>query len=201
MKWLMVPILTLAATLPAGAQSAGGANPKIGVIDVQRLVQESAMGKEAFARVKRLNDQKTEQAANMQKDLADLEKKLADQGPSMTEDKRDELQKQYQEKAVAFKRFQDDAQRAVTEAQEKELREIERRVIPVIAQIGKEHGYAVIFNKFSQGNILYAADSIDITDEVIRQFNTSIVTPETPAKTPAGKTEKKEPPKTPTVKH
>jgi outer membrane protein len=150
--------------------------PKIGVINVERLVQESALGKEAFNRVKKLNDQKKEEADKLSKELRDMEQKLADQGQALAEDKRDALQKSYQEKAIAFKRFQDDANRDLEAAQKKELGELERRVFPVINQVGKEKGYTLVFNKFQSG-LVFADDSVDITDEVLKVFNTTVSMP------------------------
>ncbi len=152
---------------------------KLGVINVERLVQESALGKEAFSRVKKLNDQKKEEADKLSKELRDMEQKLADQGSALAEDKRDALQKSYQEKAIAFKRFQDDANRDLEAAQKKELSELERRVFPVINQVGKEKGYTLVFNKFQSG-LVYADDSVDITDDVLKVFNTTVAVP--PAK-------------------
>ena len=162
---------TTAAAPPASAQSL-----KIGVINVERLVQESALGKEAFNRVKRLNDQKKEEGDKLQKEIRDLEQKLADQGSALADDKRETLQKTYQEKAIAFKRFQDDATRELDTAQKKELGELERRVFPVINQVGKDKGYTMIFNKFQAG-LLYADDAVDLTDEVLKVFNTTVAVP------------------------
>jgi len=162
---------TTAAAPPASAQSL-----KIGVINVERLVQESALGKEAFNRVKRLNDQKKEEGDKLQKEIRDLEQKLADQGSALADDKRETLQKTSQEKAIAFKRFQDDATRELDTAQKKELGELERRVFPVINQVGKDKGYTMIFNKFQAG-LLYADDAVDLTDEVLKVFNTTVAVP------------------------
>ncbi|MET0620025.1 MAG: OmpH family outer membrane protein, partial [Thermoanaerobaculia bacterium] len=91
-------------------------------------------------------------------------------------DKRETLQKTYQEKAIAFKRFQDDATRELDTAQKKELGELERRVFPVINQVGKDKGYTMIFNKFQAG-LLYADDAVDLTDEVLKVFNTTVAVP------------------------
>src|SRR5215831_2984086 len=172
---------TAPAPAPAPAASPAGVQ-KIGVINVERLVQESALGKEAFNRVKRLNDQKKEEADKLSKELRDMEQKLADQGSALADDKREALQKTYQEKAIAFKRFQDDANRDLEAAQKKELSELEKRVFPVINQVGKEKGFTVIFNKFQSG-LVYADDAVDITDEVLKQFNTTVAVP---AKAPEG---------------
>jgi outer membrane protein len=174
----------LAQGAPASPPAPTGQQLRIGVINVERLVQESALGKEAFNRVKRLNDQKKEEADKLSKELREMEQKLADQGSALAEDKRDELQKSYQEKAIAFKRFQDDANRELETAQKKELSELERRVFPVINQVGKEKGYTLIFNKFQSG-LVYADDSVDLTDDVLKVFNTTVAVPAAGAKKPA----------------
>jgi outer membrane protein len=173
---------SVAAALIAAVASAQGTAPapaaglKIGVINVERLVQESALGKEAFNRVKKINDAKKEEGEKLSKELREMEQKLADQGSAMADDKRDALQKSYQEKAIAFKRFQDDANRDLEAAQKKELSELERRVFPVINQVGKEKGYTLILNKFQSG-LVYVEDSVDITDEVLKVFNTTVAVP------------------------
>ena len=179
MKRTILSILAgfVATAALAQTEAAAGAHPaKIAVINVERLVQESALGKEAFARVKKLNDQKKDEADKLAKELRDMEQKLADQGASLTDDKREQLQKTYQEKAIAFKRFNDDAQRILEEAQKKELEQLEKRVLPVIQQVGKEKGFTMIFNKFQSG-LVYADEGVDVTDDVLKRFNTTVAVP------------------------
>jgi len=171
----------------AAPAATSAANMRIGVINVERLVQESALGKEAFNRVKKLNDQKKDEADKLSKELRDMEQKLADQGSALADDKREALQKTYQEKAIAFKRFQDDANRDLETAQKKELGELEKRVFPIINQVGKERGFTLIFNKFQSG-LVFADDSVDITDDVLKVFNTTVAVPATkPAEGAAAK--------------
>jgi len=185
MKRILVPVAMAVAATAAFGQTQGGGPaaapapagpPKIAVINVDRLVTDSALGKEAFARVKKIADQKKEEGDKLTKDLRDMEQKLADQGASLADDKKEALQKTYQEKAIAFKRFQDDAQRSLDEAQKKELEELQKRVMPVITQVGKERGFTLIFNKFQSG-LVFADDSVDITDEVLKVFNTTVAVP------------------------
>ncbi|HEY7111325.1 MAG TPA: OmpH family outer membrane protein [Thermoanaerobaculia bacterium] len=162
---------------PAAASAPASAGPiKIAVINVDRLVTDSALGKEAFARVKRIADQKKEEGDKLTKELREMEQKLADQGASLADDKKEALQKTYQERAIAFKRFQDDAQRSLDEAQKKELEELQKRVMPVITQVGKERGFTLIFNKFQSG-LVYADEAVDVTDDVLKRFNTTVAVP------------------------
>ena len=205
MKFWGAMMLAGAAALPAGAQTAATAPaapavPKIAVIDVQRLVVESAAGKEAQTRVKKVLDSKQVESEKLQKELQGIQQKLSDQGPSMSDEKRDQLNKDYQEKGIVYKRFQDDAQRLVQEAQQKELNDLERRVIPVINQVGKEKGYTLIFNKFAPGMLVYADDQVDITEEVLHRFNAQVTQPppkEAAPPKPAAKPPAKTPAKTP----
>jgi len=171
----------LLAMLPAApaALAQGAAAPKIGVIDVNRVIQESAIGKEALARVQKLQQNKQEELAKRQKDLRDLEVKIQEQGKSLAEEAMEKLQKDYQAKAVDLKRFQDDAQRDLEDAQRKELKALEERIMPVIDAYGKEMGFVAIFNKFNSG-FLFAAEDTDVTNAFIQRFNTQIAAPAAP---------------------
>ena len=164
--------------LPVSAQSA----QKVGVIEVQRIVQDSAVGKESLARIQKISTAKQEDLTKRQTELRDLEKRIQEQGKSLSEDAMEKLQKDYQAKALDLKRFQDDAQRELEELQRKELTELEKKVLPVIEAVSKELGYTLVFNKFQSG-LLYADDAVDITAAVIQKFNTAIAAaPKTDAK-------------------
>jgi outer membrane protein len=174
----MKGILTLAAAVAAALVTAPpgvaqGAPPKIGVIDVQRIVGESAVGKESLARVQKVQQSKQEELAKRQKDLRELEQKITEQGKSLSEEALDKIQKEYQAKALDLKRFQDDAQRELEDTQRKELGELEKRIMPVIDAVAKEQGYTLIFNKFQSG-LLFAGEGTDITESVIQRFNSQI---------------------------
>ncbi len=167
--------VTAPATAPVTAPASGAT--KIGVIEVQRIVQESAIGKESLARVQKLQQTKQEDLQKRQKELRDLEQKIQDQGKALSEDAMEKLQKEYQGKAVDLKRFQDDAQKELEEAQRKELGDLEKRIMPVINDVAREQGYQLVFNKFNSG-LLFADDkSVDLTESVITKFNSMIAAP------------------------
>lgn len=171
------------AQAPAAAPVPGAS--KIGVIEVQRIVQESAIGKESLARVQKLQQTKQEDLLKRQKDLRDLEQKIQDQGKSLSEDAMEKLQKEYQGKAVELKRFQDDAKNELEEAQRKELGDLEKRIMPVINEVAREQGYQLVFNKFNSG-LLFADDkSVDLTEAVITKFNSQIAAPKAASAKPA----------------
>ncbi len=149
---------------------------KVGVIDVDRIFMESAAGKEALAKIKKFRDKKIEEAKKLEEELSLLEKQLLEQRFTLSEDKFKAKQKEYEDKKIAYKRFQDDTERELNNLRDDELKKIEEKVFPIINKIGKEKNFALIFNKFNSG-LVYAAEEVDITDEVLLTFNTQVNIP------------------------
>ncbi len=162
---IMVAALA-AAALPAAAQQV-----TVAVIDVQRVVTDSDPGKEALQKLQKLQADRVEQGKRIQTDLESLRDQLTKQQLTLAPDKLDELKKKMEDKQIELKRFQDDAQRELEDARRKTLDALEARIMPVIDKVGKEKGYTLIFNKYQSG-LVYADDAVDITDEVVRRFNT-----------------------------
>ncbi len=144
----------------------------VAVIDVQRVVTESDPGKAALEKLKQLQNKKLEQGKALQQELDALRTQFAKQRFTLSDDKLAALQKQIEDKTIALKRFQDDAQRELEDARKRELDGLEQLIMPIINQVGQEKKLTLIFNKFQSG-LVYAADSVDITDEIIQRFNTS----------------------------
>ena len=158
--------IVMAVALPAAAQV------KLAVIDVQRVVTESDPGKEVMQKLRALSDSKAQQGQTLQQELTALQDQLNKQRFTVSEARQAEMSKQIEDKQIAIRRFQDDAQRELQEAQRRELGGLEERILPIINQIGQERGLTLIFNKFQSG-LVYADDTIDITDAVITKFNTA----------------------------
>jgi len=159
-------VVVAAVALPAAAQN------KIAVIDVQRVVTESDPGKEVMQRLKALTDAKSQEGQALQQQFAALQEQFNKQRFTVSEARQAEMSKEIEDKQIAIRRFQDDAQREVQDAQRRELGGLEERILPIINQIGQEQSFTLIFNKFQSG-LVYADETVDITDEVIRRFNTA----------------------------
>ena len=161
-----VAALVMVAALPAAAQS------KVAVIDVQRVVAESDPGKEAIQKLKAISDAKIQEGQTLQQEMATLQEQFNKQRFTVSELRLAEMTKELEDKNIAIRRFEDDAKRELEEARRRELGGLEARILPIINQIGQEEGITVIFNKFQSG-LVYADEAVDITDDVIRRFNTA----------------------------
>lgn len=155
---------------PALAQTASIGQAKIAVLDVRRILADSTAGKNALAKLKKLQEDKEAEGRTKQQELADLENKIKTGRLSLTEDKLAQMQREYEDKTLSMRRFQDDANRDLAKARDDAFAEIERGVMPIIDQVGREMGLTLIFNKFEAG-LVYADEGVDITEAVLQRFN------------------------------
>lgn len=167
MKKFLVAVAVAAMATPMFAQTAPA---KVAVINVQKVLAESAAGKASYERLRKMQEDRVAKGKSMQDELNKLESDINTKKLSLSEDKIAEMQKQLADRRIAMQRFAQDAEREVGEARDRELMALEGKIRPVIDAIGKEMGLAAIFNKMESG-LVYASDAIDITDTVVKRFN------------------------------
>lgn len=170
MKKFLISVAVAALAAPMFAQ--GAAPARVAVIDVQRVLANSAAGKTASERLKKMQDERVARAKAMDDEIAKLDADINSKKLSLSEEKLADMQKQLSDKKIAMQRYAQDADREMGEARDRALLDLENKIKPVIDSIGKEMGLAAIFNKFESG-LVYASDAIDITDTVIQRFNTA----------------------------
>ena len=168
MKSMILSLLVAAIALPGLAQTS--APTRVAVINVQRVLLESNQGMAAREKLERVAVQKQERAQAMRTELENLEKEISTKRLSLTPEKLEEMTKSYDEKKIALQRFAQDADRELKAEEQKTLMDLERSIRPVIDQLGKEMGFALIFNKLEAG-LVYASDAVEITDTVIKRYN------------------------------
>jgi outer membrane protein len=168
MKNMILSLLVAAIALPGLAQTS--APTRVAVINVQRVLLESNQGMAAREKLERVAVQKQERAQAMRTELENLEKEISTKRLSLTPEKLEEMTKSYDEKKIALQRFAQDADRELKAEEQKTLMDLERSIRPVIDQLGKEMGFALIFNKLEAG-LVYASDAVEITDTVIKRYN------------------------------
>lgn len=162
-------LLLAATTLPALGQTTGE-GLKIAVLNTEDVVLNSQTGKAAMAAIGALRDQKEAEGEALTKEIQTLRTRLTEGRLSLSEDKLAELQKEFEDKSIALKRFQDDANRDLTKKRDEALASLDKKVMPVINQFGQEQGYDLIFRKFESG-LIFASEGVDITAEIIRRID------------------------------
>lgn len=163
-------LVTLMAVLFSTAASGVFAQTKIGVIEVEQILQESKAGKVVIAELEKLQTARRDQLLAKQQEIEALQKQVAEGRLTLAEDRLAAMQKQLEDLTIDIRRTRDDAERELQKAQQERFQVIERSVLPIINSVGKELGYTVIFNKYQSG-LLYADETVDLTQMVIERFD------------------------------
>ncbi len=141
---------------------------KIGVVDLQRVLDGSVAGKQAKekfqAEVKRAEADLLKEKEQLERLQTDLEKKtrLADD-----EEKRD-LERQFQQKYRNYVGAAEDSQAELRQREDEMTRRIFDDLRELIVGIGKKEGFTLILEK---SRTLYFGAAIDITDKVIDVYD------------------------------
>jgi outer membrane protein len=151
---------------------------KIGYVVLQRIANESAEGKASTAKIQALQQKKSTELQEKQKQLQGLEEKLKKEGSVMSSTAQADVQKQVERLQVDIQRFTQDAQQEIQELTTQLQGAFEQRMTPILGQVGQEKGLHYIFNAPDSG-IVWADPGLDITADVIKRLDAG------PAKPPA----------------
>jgi outer membrane protein len=189
----LAAILLTPAAMWAQAGSAAGASTatKIGVIDVQVAITSTAEGKAAAAELQSQFAPRQTELTNMQKQMEDIQTRLRTGQTTLSDDEKARLGREGEQLQRTYQRRSQDAQDDFNEAQREVVDRIGRRMIDVLNKYSRDNGYAIILDRSGQSSpVIFAANSTDVTQDIIRLFDTAYpakagaaTTPRTPAAT------------------
>ena len=140
------------------------------VVDVQRVVNESIIGKAARKNVEVLVSESKVKLAALKAELdrrtADLEKQRAILSKSALEERAAALEKQQREMQRKYQDFQEDIGRRNSE----ELSKVVKEVSSTVEEIAKAEKYIAVLEK-DQRVVVYYSSRLDITDRVIKTLD------------------------------
>jgi outer membrane protein len=162
--WTFAAVLLL--VLPAVAQT----EAKIAFVDMQRALNESDEGMKALESLKNMMDSKKDELQK-EKEIIDQKKEELDkQGLLLNESTRREREDEIRRLERDHSRKFSDTKDELSRQEAKLTAKIRTELMKVVGEIGKDEGYTLILEKqFSA--ILFAPDSIDLTQEVIKRYN------------------------------
>jgi outer membrane protein len=158
--------LCICFILPAYAHAAEVS--KIGVIDLQKVLNECESGKKAKTDLEALIKSKESVIDEKGKEIEKLKSEIQKQSSALSADakksKEDELEKFMRD----YQRTVQDSQAEVKKKEGELTESIIKEVHKIVDRIGKEEGYTMIIEK---SLVLYTSQDLDITDRVIKEYN------------------------------
>jgi outer membrane protein len=159
---------TLLLTL-ALAPALAAAEQKVGVVDLQRALNEVDEGKAAKALLKKDFDEKQKQLdgkkAEFDKLQTDFEKQAVVMSDAAKKDKAADLERRARELQGLFVQLQKD----LSERERDATKGIFDRMAVIVREIADSDGISLVLERGA--GVVYAVSSLDLTDELIRKYN------------------------------
>src|SRR5947208_4709382 len=143
---------------------------KIGFVNFQRVVGESADGKASSARIQAVSKKKQDEGTQKAQQLKANQDKLSASGSVMSDAARSQLEKEIERQQVEGQRFQQDAQAELNELQQELQAEFIKKVTPILQQVATEKGLHALFNAQEAG-FAWVDPGLDLTTEVIKKLD------------------------------
>lgn len=143
---------------------------KIAIVDLYKVLNESEIGKKARSELESLIKTKQSSIEEKGKKIealkADMDRQSAVLTAEAKKTKEDELEKLLKD----YQRMVTDSQAEVRKKETELTAEILKQAREVINKLAKEGGYSLVLEK-ADGLVLYYANSLDITEKVIKKIN------------------------------
>jgi len=167
-RLLALPLL--AALLPLAPVAR--ADSKVAFVDLQRALNEVADGRQAKAKLKKEFDQRQKQLDERQEELKRLQADLQSKGDAMSDEARHKAQEEMDQKLMDVSRLYAQLQKELTQKEHDATKGIFAKMSSLIRSIAEAEGVSMVFEKTDSG-LLYAQPSLDLTNELIRRYNSS----------------------------
>jgi outer membrane protein len=163
----------LTALLAVSGCAAGGAKVegKIGVVDPARVLNETVTGKRAKDSLSVFSKNRQAVVEMDEKELRRMEEDFGRQASVLSAPAKREREEQFRRRVAEYQQKASDMNREVQEKQKDVLEGFREKVGLIVAKVSKRLGLQVVMDKGKGGPTLYSDEGLDITGQVIDEFN------------------------------
>lgn len=166
----MKKIIIAMVMIVAFAVSVQAAEMKIGYVDMNKALNESEKGKKAVGLLEEMVKSRQTEINKKGDELKALDEEIAKQSSILNPDAIKDKREQRENLMRDYQRMIKDSQSEVQKKQSDFMESIINELREVVAQMGKDEGFTVIFEK-AQSGILFIVPETDITEKLIKKFN------------------------------
>jgi outer membrane protein len=166
-------VVALAAWMAAMAGCATGTKieGKIGLMDPARVLNDSNAGKKAKDSLAAFSKNRQALIEMEEKELRRMEEDFIKQASVLSPAAKNEREQVFRRRMAEYQQKAGELNREVQEKQKDVLEAFRDKVEAVVAKIAKRNGLQVVIDKGKGGPAIYGDDELDITSQVIEEFN------------------------------
>ncbi|MEA3233018.1 MAG: OmpH family outer membrane protein [Thermodesulfobacteriota bacterium] len=169
---MMIKSTLVAVTLVAlfTMESFGAEMNKIGLVDFQKILRTSHAGKAAQAEINAEGKKMESELKRKGEEIQGLEKTLEREQMVLSNEAREERQRDVRIKINDFKNIQAKYRVDLKKLEARVIKRIEDGVFGLVEQIAKDKDYSLVLEKRA-GGVIYFKEAMDMTDSVIEKYD------------------------------
>lgn len=163
----------LALMLAFGGCAGTGAkiDGKVGVINSQRLLNETGAGKKAKENLAAFSKNRQALMELDEKELRRMEEDFVKQSSVLSPSAKREREEQFRRRMQEYQQKAAELNREVQEKQKDVLEGFRDKIELIVAKVAKRLGLQVVVDKSKGGPTIYHEEGLDISGPVIEEFN------------------------------
>lgn len=170
--WLKLPVIVAVAAMLGGCAGAGAkVDGKIGVIDPQRILNDTNAGKKAKDNLASFSKNRQALMELDEKELRRMEEDFVKQASVLSPAAKREREEQFRRRMQEYQQKVTELNREVQEKQKDVLEGFRDKIEVIVAKVAKRLGLQVVMDKSKGGPTIYHEDSLDISGQVVEEFN------------------------------
>lgn len=166
---MLAGVMALAWALPAWSEE-----PKIGVIEPQKILENTKEGKKIKASLEDYVKTRQRLIESEEADLKKFQQDLAQPGTASSPAVQQAKEEGFRQKAVAYQRHVQELENDIQTKKREVLGEFTKKIEKVVMEIADKEGIGLVFDKGESGVgtlVIYNHPSINLTDRVIKTLD------------------------------
>lgn len=171
--WLGLAILLLLPWVGGCGANQSSVSPamRIGVVDPQRLLNETNAGKKAKDMLAAFTKNRQALIELEEKELRRMEEDFMKQGSVLSANAKREREEQFRRRMAEYQQKVQDLNREVQDKQKSVLDDFRDKIEALSGRVAKRMCLQAIFDRGRGGPTLYFEETVDVSSQVIEEFN------------------------------
>jgi outer membrane protein len=141
---------------------------KIGVVDLQKILETSNSGKAAQNELKVQRDKMQADMKQRGSEIQEIESRMQREAMVMSKETREEKEREHRIKVSDFQALQRKYQSDLQEVERKLMGRLQTEITSLVSDIAKKDGYLLVISNIG---VIYSLPSTDITERLIQELN------------------------------
>ncbi|WP_291322326.1 OmpH family outer membrane protein [Desulfonatronospira sp.] len=146
------------------------AEKKIGILEVQRILESSEPGKQALGQLTLRFEEMRADLDRKRAEVESLRRELQKQSMVLSQEAQQDMEAELRQKMQQFQQKYQSYQMSMQQKEQEVSDPIIEVIFDVVDEYAKENGFDMILDAHGSG-IIYARDALNITDELIQKVN------------------------------